>query len=123
MPTDRIKAVLHAGETLIGENKVQELIQKYDDLTDISHATHFIGHLQTNKIREVIKYANCIQSADRFSLAQKLEDRLQKEGRVIDIFIQVNTSGEASKFGVNPHDAISFMKRSRNLIACILKDL
>lgn len=98
------------GETIIGENKVQELKEKFDALKDIPHQTHYIGHLQTNKIKDVIKYAGCIQSVDRLDLAQKLDQRLQREGRSIDIMIQVNTSYEESKFGVSPLGAIPLAK-------------
>lgn len=107
---DRIKMALDGGESLIAENKVQELKEKYEDLKSTPHETHFIGHLQTNKIKEVLKYVQCIQSIDRLELAEKLENRLQFEQRNIDILIQVNTSFEESKFGVAPENAISFAK-------------
>lgn len=107
---DRIKMALNGGESLIAENKVQELKEKYEDLKSTPHETHFIGHLQTNKIKEVLKYVQCIQSIDRLELAEKLENRLQFEQRNIDILIQVNTSFEESKFGVAPENAISFAK-------------
>jgi uncharacterized pyridoxal phosphate-containing UPF0001 family protein len=68
-----IAIALHAGETLIGENKIQELKDKFEALKNIPHQSHFIGHLQSNKIKEVIKYADCIQSVDRLSLAEKLQ--------------------------------------------------
>lgn len=107
---ENIKIALQMGETIIGENKVQELKEKFDALKDIPHQTHYIGHLQTNKIKDVIKYAGCIQSVDRLDLAQKLDQRLQREGRSIDIMIQVNTSYEESKFGVSPLGAIPLAK-------------
>jgi len=64
VPAERIKIALQTGETLIGENKVQELKEKYEALKEIPHTTHFIGHLQTNKIKELLKYdVSCIQSS------------------------------------------------------------
>ena len=105
---DKIKIALEAGETLIGENKVQELTEKFEPLKAILHQTHFIGHLQTNKIKEVIKYADCIQSVDRIKLAEKLQRRLEFEDKTIDVFLQVNTSYEESKFGMAPEKAIDF---------------
>lgn len=102
---ENIRIALETGTTLIGENKVQELKQKFEALKDIPHQTHFIGHLQTNKIKDVLRYADCIQSVDRPELIEKLDQRLQAEGKAIDIFIQVNTSGEESKFGVSPEKA------------------
>ncbi|MFA5669303.1 MAG: YggS family pyridoxal phosphate-dependent enzyme [Balneolaceae bacterium] len=105
---DKIKIALEAGETLIGENKVQELESKFEDLKAIPHQTHFIGHLQTNKIKNVIKHADCIQSLDRMKLAEKLQRRLEFEDKTMDVFIQVNTSYEDSKFGMAPDKAVEF---------------
>lgn len=107
---ENIRVGLEAGETLIGENKVQEVKSKYDFLKTIPHETHFIGHLQTNKVVEILKYATCIQSVDRMSLVQKLDQQLQKEGRSLDIYLQVNTSNEASKFGADPTEIFSFAR-------------
>ncbi len=107
---ERIKIALDCGETLIGENKIQELRDKDSELKDYPVERHFIGHLQTNKIKDVLKYASCIQSVDRLDLAQKLDQRLQYEGRSIDILIQVNSSFEDSKFGVAPDEAINLIK-------------
>ena len=98
---ERILKAMGYGELLIGENKVQELTSKYNDLLSIKHETHFIGHLQTNKIKDVIKYADCIESVDRLELAEKLSKKLQTENKTMDILIQVNTSAEESKFGCN----------------------
>ncbi|MCC5915975.1 MAG: YggS family pyridoxal phosphate-dependent enzyme [Cryomorphaceae bacterium] len=103
-----IKIALESGETIIGENKVQELIEKVEILKAVTHQKHFIGHLQTNKIKEVIKYADCIQSVKRFELAEKLKKPLGFENKSLDIFIQVNTSYEESKFGISPEMALEF---------------
>ena len=120
---DKIKIVLEAGETLIGENKVQELIEKFEPLKAIPHQTHFIGHLQTNKIKEVIKYADCIQSVDRITLAEKLHRRLEFEDKTIDVFLQVNTSYEESKFGMAPEDALEFALKVNQLDRLKIKGL
>ncbi|MDE5449900.1 YggS family pyridoxal phosphate-dependent enzyme, partial [Elizabethkingia meningoseptica] len=73
---ERIRIALEAGCTLIGENKVQELREKYEELKAFSYDHHFIGHLQTNKIKDILKYGvSCIQSVDRLDLAQKLHQR------------------------------------------------
>ena len=104
---DNIKIALEAGERLIGENKAQEVKSKYDDLLDVPHEKHFIGHLQSNKIKELLRYdVSCIQSIDRIDLAEKLHNRLQFEKKEMDVFIQVNTSNEDSKFGISPDRAI-----------------
>lgn len=107
---DKIAIALECGETLIGENKVQELKEKDEKLHQYNCERHYIGHLQTNKIKEVLRYSTCIQSIDRLDLAQKLDQRLQFEERNIDIFVQVNTSYEDSKFGLSPTEVIPFIK-------------
>lgn len=108
--SDRINFALEQGESLIGENKVQELKQKCNAVQHLNPEVHFIGHLQTNKVKEVIKWASCIESLDRISLAEKLHQRLLFEEKEIDVYIQVNTSFEESKFGVAPDDAIQLIK-------------
>lgn len=110
VPAERIRVALEQGETLIGENKLQELRDKDAGLAGCGVERHFIGHLQTNKIKDVLKYASCIQSVDRLDLAQKLDQRLRYEGRSIDILVQVNTSFEESKFGASPEDALALVK-------------
>ena len=109
---EHIKVALENGHRLIGENKVQELKEKYEDLKATPHENHFIGHLQTNKIKEILKLGvACIQSLDRLELAEKLHQKLLTENRMIDVLIQVNTSNEESKFGVNPNEAIELIKK------------
>ncbi|MCB0512191.1 MAG: YggS family pyridoxal phosphate-dependent enzyme [Bacteroidetes bacterium] len=108
---ENIKIAIASGETLIGENKIQELKEKFEDLQSISHEKHFIGHLQTNKIKDILKYGvTCVQSLDRIELAEKLHQRLSVEKKQLDVFIQVNTSAEESKFGVTPEQAIELIK-------------
>lgn len=108
---ENIKIAIASGETLIGENKIQELKEKFEDLQHIPHEKHFIGHLQTNKIKDILKYGvTCVQSLDRIELAEKLHQRLSVEKKQLDVFIQVNTSAEESKFGVTPEQAIELIK-------------
>ncbi|SDC05881.1 YggS family pyridoxal phosphate-dependent enzyme [Niabella drilacis] len=108
---DRIKIALQAGHTLIAENKIQEIKEKYEALQEVPHTNHFIGHLQTNKIKDLLKYnVSCIQSLDRLDLAEKLHQRLLFESKTIEVLIQVNTSNEESKFGVHPNNVIELVK-------------
>lgn len=120
---ENIKIALETGETLIGENKVQELIDKVEILKAIPHQTHFIGHLQTNKIKEVVKYADCIESVDRIELAEKLQKRLEFENKTMDVFIQVNTSYEESKFGISPELVLEFALQVKQLDRINIKGL
>lgn len=120
---DRIRMAIEAGESLIGENRVQEYTEKFEAIKDLNCERHFIGHLQTNKVKEVLKYVSCIQSVDRIELAEKLDSRLQNEGRSLDIFVQVNTSFEESKFGVTPEEAFALIKKINALDTLKIKGL
>lgn len=109
---ENIKLAFNAGQRLIGENKVQEIAQKYDSLKGLKHEVHFIGHLQTNKIKDILKYdVSCIQSIDNIRLANKLQNRLEHEDKEIDILVQVNTTNEDTKFGVSPDGLVDLVKQ------------
>ena len=121
---ENIKIALEAGQTLIAENKVQEVKEKYEALKSIPHESHFIGHLQSNKIKDLLKCEiSCIQSLDRLDLAQKLHQRLLFENKIIDVLIQVNTSNEESKFGVHPDQAIELIQQVSKLETLKIKGL
>ena len=107
---ERIRIAIEAGADLVGENRVQEVKPKYEALADLEYERHFIGHLQSNKINALVPYVSCIQSLDRLSLADKLQARLEREGETREVLIQVNTSGEESKFGIEPDDAVDFAR-------------
>ncbi len=97
------------GYRRFGENKAQELKQKAQELADLHLSWVIIGHLQTNKAKEVAKYADEIQSLDRIELAVALDKRLQQEGRSLDALIQVKTSTEESKTGMLPEEVPAFL--------------
>ncbi len=121
---ERIKTALQTGQRLIGENKVQEVRDKYEALKEEAHESHFIGHLQTNKIKDILKYeVSCVQSVDRLKLANKLQKRLTFEKKELDVFIQVNTSGEESKFGIAPEKALELTKEVAQLDRLHIKGL
>lgn len=121
---ERIKIALQAGQTLIAENKIQELKEKYETLKSVPHTNHFIGHLQTNKIKDILKYeVACIQSLDRIDLAEKLHQRLKAEHKTIEVLIQINTSDEQSKFGVYPSKAIELIQQVSQLETLKIKGL
>ncbi|WP_103070554.1 YggS family pyridoxal phosphate-dependent enzyme [Aquimarina sediminis] len=108
---ERIQLAVDAGYSLIGENKVKEAEGKFEVLKPQNCIWHMIGHLQTNKVKYVLKYADLIQSIDRMRLVEKLQNRCEYDNRNIDIFIQVNTSYEHSKFGIPPEKALEFIKQ------------
>jgi len=121
---DTIRLALQSGQTLIGENKVQEVKSKYEALKDVLHEKHFIGHLQSNKIKDLLACGvSCIQSLDRAELAQKLHQRLRMEGKTMDVLIQVNTSGETSKFGIHPDRAVELARQVSELDTLRIKGL
>ncbi|OWP83075.1 YggS family pyridoxal phosphate enzyme [Flavobacterium davisii] len=121
---ERIKIALNNGNKLIAENKVQELKEKYELLKEIPHKNHFIGHLQTNKIKEILKYdVSCIQSLDRLDLAEKLHQRLQFENKTIEVLIQINTSNENSKFGIAPDEVFHFIQKIAQFSTLKIKGL
>ncbi|PWG81456.1 YggS family pyridoxal phosphate-dependent enzyme [Pararcticibacter amylolyticus] len=124
VPAERIKIALQSGCTLIGENKVQEVREKFASLKDIPHQNHFIGHLQSNKIKELLRYdISCIHSLDRLDIAGKLNQRLLQESKTMEVLIQVNTSGEESKFGVFPEDAVKLAQQLSELKALRVRGL
>jgi len=90
---------------LRGENRVQELVAKGPDLTDLSIPTHLIGPLQSNKINAALRWVSGVQSIASFDLAQALAKRLEP-GRVLDVMVQVNVSAEPTKHGVTPAEAL-----------------
>lgn len=121
---ENIKIAIKAGQTLIAENKVQEVKEKYESLKSIPHDSHFIGNLQSNKIKDLLKCdISCVQSLDRLDLAQKLHQRLLFENKTIEVLIQVNSSNEESKFGVHPGQAIELIQQVSKLETLKIKGL
>lgn len=115
VPAERIQLAIDEGFHLLGENKVMEGLEKYETLKSQACEWHLIGHLQTNKVKHVLKFADVVQSVDRFRLAQKLQNRCEFDGRDLDVYIQVNTSYEESKFGVAPERAVELIKKVYDL--------
>ena len=111
VPAERLRLVYAAGARKLGENKVQEAREKSEtlaDLTDLHWSV--IGHLQTNKAKYVARFASEFHALDSLRVAAELDRRLQIEGRGIDVYVQVNSSGEESKFGLEPADVPGFVK-------------
>ena len=106
--TKRIKEAIDSGITDIGENKVQEIMDKYEDLKDISNI-HLIGHLQSNKVKYIIDKVKLIHSVDSLSLMKEIDKRANKAGIIANILIQVNVADEDSKFGIKMEEVEGFM--------------
>lgn len=102
---DRINAAVLCGVTNLGENRVQELLDKYDKIEGVGW--HLIGHLQTNKVKYIADKVELIHSVDSARLADEIDLRARSCGRCVDVLLQVNVSGEESKFGVEPKAVFS----------------
>lgn len=107
---EKIQHALQAGMLDLGENKVQELCEKYP-LIDTECRWHLIGHLQTNKVKFIIDKVHMIHSLDRLDLADEIQKRAAKAGRTVDVLVQVNVAGEETKFGIAPEEASDFVKQ------------
>lgn len=106
-PADRVREALGAGQVVFGENRVQELVPKAEELAATPARWHLIGSLQTNKVRAVcgVPSLAVVHSVDRPKLAAKLAEVCADLGRSLDVLIQVNATGEDQKHGVQPSDA------------------
>ena len=101
----RIRVAIEAGETLVAENRVQEVRPKFEALEDLRYERHFIGHLQSNKARYAVRLFDMIHSVNRVSLAEELNRRAAAAGLVCRVLVEVNLAGEESKSGAPPEEA------------------
>lgn len=104
-PADAVRAAYAAGARAFGENYVQELVEKAEALAELAIEWHFIGPLQSNKTRPVAERAHWVHSIDRLKIAERLAEQRPPQLPTLNVCIQVNVSGEASKSGVAPADA------------------
>lgn len=111
LAVNRIEQAHQLGFSHFGENKVLEAKSKYEALQHLNIHWILIGHLQTNKVKYVAKFIDEFHALDSFKLAEKLNHRLQLEKRQLQVFIQVNTSNEESKFGVKPEQALTLIEQ------------
>ncbi len=106
---DTICESIQCGIQVIGENRVQEFLEKYDVLKQKQVAFHLIGHLQTNKVKYIADKIDMIESVDSLKLLQEIDSQAKKHHRTIDCLIELNAAGEASKFGLNPECLEDFL--------------
>lgn len=121
VPPARINEAIGAGIRIIGENKVQEAQQKFDKVDEVNW--HMVGHLQTNKVKYALKIFDLIQSVDTYHLAEEINKRAEKDGKKVPVLIEVNTSGEESKYGCNPEEAEDLVFRVSQLPSVEVKGL
>lgn len=118
---DTVNYAIKKGITHIGENRVQELLSKYS-LLNPAHS-HFIGHLQTNKVKDIIDKVEMIESVDSLKLAKEISKQAGKRGIVMDILAEINIGGEESKSGFAPEDAENAVREIAKLPNIRIKGL
>lgn len=109
-PSSAVLEAVDAGVADVGENYVQELLAKRSDLSRSDVRWHFIGHLQSNKVKNVAGWIHMIHAVDSTALAIEIDRRAATAGRVIECLLEVNTTGEGTKFGVAPGDVTPLVK-------------
>ncbi len=108
---ERVQQAIDLGLTRFGENRVQDIRTRVEHFNDSTLAWVMIGHAQTNKAKDIARYASELQSLDRLSLAQALQQRLELEQRTLPVFIQVKTAQEVSKSGLEPDELLGFLQQ------------
>jgi PLP dependent protein len=111
---EMIDAAYAAGVRDFGENRVQDMRKKFEAPVGPDATIHLIGHVQTNKARDAVRYCDIVESVDRKSLIEALERRCEIEGSNLDVLLQVNIAGEEQKHGCSPDDA--------DRLACLISD-
>jgi len=107
--TEQIEEAINAGVKIIGENRVQDAKKKYHIFTaDVEW--HLIGHLQTNKAKYAVEIFNCIHSVDSIKLTQEINKRSLQFGKIMDVLVEVNISGEETKYGIKSEEVETFLK-------------
>ena len=119
---EQINEAIEAGIRVVGENRVQEAWRKFQEVGEKVH-WHMVGHLQTNKVKRVLQFADMIHSVDSVYLAREIQTQAKKLERTIEILIQVNTSGEESKFGREPEATIGAIEEVSTLPNLKIKGL
>ena len=120
-PVEAMNEAIRLGVTDIGENKPQEIRDKFDNVSPVNW--HLIGHLQTNKVKYIIDRCTLIHSVDSIKLMAEIDRQAQNHNRDIDILIQVNISGEESKSGIAPDELPSLLEYAKNLTNTHVKGL
>ena len=123
VPAERLRIAFAAGCEEMGENKVQEAREKSELLSDLAIKWCIIGHLQTNKVKYITRFAHEFQALDSLKVAAELDKRLQAADRGMDVYVQVNSSGEASKFGLPPEEVEDFVRQLPDYASLRVKGL
>lgn len=114
VPPEKVNAVIAAGVTLLGENRVQEYLSKAEKYLPTAEI-HMIGHLQTNKVRQIIDKVSMIESVDSLHLAETIDRLAEQKGLVMPVLVEVNIGGEISKSGVSPKELPALLQAVEKL--------
>lgn len=109
VPANVLRFAHAAGISAFGENKIQEAMTKRESLGDLDIDWSIVGHLQTNKVKYLTRFAREFHALDSLRLADQLNKRLDREDGFLDVYVQVNTSGEESKYGLHPDALLPFV--------------
>jgi hypothetical protein len=125
---EQIKEAINAGVSILGGNKVQDSLKKYNELSKnnfgkVRISWHMIGHLQTNKVKQAVKIFDLIHSVDSLRLAKVIDREAEKINKLQDILVQVNVSKENTKFGLRPEEVIKEIKEIAQLKYINIKGL
>lgn len=112
-PVEAVMEAYEAGQRLFGESRVQELLQKIPQLPD-DIQWHFIGHLQTNKVRQIIGKTRLIESVDSERLINLIDNESEKAGVVTDVLLQIHVACEETKFGFSPEEFLEYFAQGRH---------
>ena len=123
VPLEVINHAIQHGITCIGENRVQELLEKYDGLQKENCDVQFIGRLQTNKVKYLLHKVSCIQSVDSVKLAKEISRLCVRESSHMDVLVEVNIGREASKGGVLPEALLEFVDEIREFPGLTVRGL
>ena len=123
VPPENVRAVVEAGVFIFGENYIQEAMGKIDEIADRRLSWHFIGHLQSNKAKYVVRYFDLIHSVDTLKLAKEINRQAKKLNKVQNILVQVNIAMETTKSGVASKDTISLIREISKLENLSVKGL
>ena len=119
---ERINQAIRCGIDIIGENRVQEAEAKFKQITE-KVEKHLVGHLQTNKAKKAVELFDFIQSVDSVRIAEEISRRALEKGKLMDVLVEVNTSAEETKFGIEPDHAVSLIETISKLEGIKIKGL
>lgn len=123
MPSEAVRAAVAAGVDACGENRVQEMVSKLKDAAYDGAPLHFIGHLQTNKVRQVVGKADLIHSVDSLRLMEQIHRHAASLGIVQPVLLEVNIGGELSKSGISPDGLYQLLESSAGFPSLTVKGL